>query len=397
MPVSRYHSRVVRHQPYGLAKSLLQHGSNYATKRLKQEFKKHMNRKKSTHHKSSMHTITPVSTIKRESGTGPTAAAVKRRKNKSVSIKGKKRVKVTKGFKNKVEQVLLSKQPSGVYRKVYGVGSLQVPTTNQQFITQLGNYASGEHFTPNKYLDAVSCLWNGKTAIEYPVAGDLGNLPQENMIINVASSSAVYRFRNNSNRTIMFDLVEAKPRNQKVLLSPREQWITCLNTDIETGVYQGVFDDINNLYNKASFTKTYNTYYAETTTKIVMEPGQTYCHTIQGPSNQSVHMNQFWQAVGTSATPTYSVYNTLGRYVYARVHSDMVSDSVTNFTNRYQTYLPGEGVLYEIQEYFKVECPRMVELTNCHDSYLTKQFYPSTIADPLRHDEQNPAIREIVL
>lgn len=327
-----------------------------------------------------------------DQGGGP-AASIRRGYKKSVNVRKKRRVRISPKFRKGVQQVMEEKMPRGMYLKTGMMGNIQVPTNNKQNVTVFMPTSSGVIFSPQQFLDAVSVLWNGKAATANTAIGDANNFNNYTTKINVIQSSCTIRFRNNSQRTMMVDLVEARSKGQKTAFNPIGQWSTCLSTDIGIGAAVGMgATDYEVMYNKPQYTSDYYKYYTEAVTKCVLEPGQTYTWYIQGPNEYICNMAKFLD--GGVGAAQYQVYNTCARFIYARVHTDLVGDTL-NATGRSLQSTAGHGIIAETTLMYKVECPRETGVLNVKDAYKVVDFYPA-LGTVHRVDEENPANEELV-
>jgi len=364
------------------ARSAAQGATSYAKRKASEYFNKASNKRPKR-----------SATLYRSGGDqgGGAGASVRKGFKKSVNVQKKRRVSVSPKFRKGVQQVMEEKMPRGTYMKTGMMGNIQVPTNNKQNITVFMPTSSGVIFSPQQYLDAVSVLWNGKTATANSAFGDTNNFNPYTTKINVINSSCTIRFRNNSQRTMMVDLVEARSKNQKVAYNPIGQWSTCLSTDIGIGAAVGMAaTDYEIMYNKPQYTSDYNKYYTEAVTKVTLEPGQVYTWFIQGPNQKIVNMAKYLD--GGVGSAQYQIYNTLARFIYARVHTDLVGDTL-NATGRALQNAAGHGIIAETTLNYSVECPRETGVLNVKDAYKVIDFYP-TLGTIHRVDEQNPQTEE---
>jgi len=377
-------------------------GSKYAKRKLSDKFiemdnKRKRNKRKATPTRGS--TSGSVNNIRNESGTG-NGASFKIGRKKGVVIKKKPNVKVSPKFKRAVEEVLQTKMPVGIYQKTGLMGLIQVPAPTAQHIVYVDypvqNQTSGELFSPQTFLDAVSVLWAGKPAQAQSRWNDAANVNPMNNMFNVINSYADMKFRNNSQRTLSCEFVEARPKTQKVQTTPTGQWYNSMAVDIAEGIcLNPTPSDYLMMGVNPYQTSTYGKYYSESVTKAVIEPGQTFAYRIQGPNNQVFDMSKYVDdsyTIGgaTIATPLYNLYNKEARFFYARVHTDLIADSA-NVGGRGPSTTAGHGLVCELSTYVKMECPRTVPVAGVRRAYKNVSFYPTLSSVLHRIDEQNPA------
>jgi len=315
-------------------------------------------------------------------GRGGTYARVGRTKGKGT--KKTRRQKISKQFKKKVEQVLESKMPQGIVVKS-GLTSIQQATVNnRQMMNEIfnGNY---HVFAPEQFVDAASILWNGKANAEITAIGDANNLYPKTVRINVLDSKVVVNMRNNGQRTLHIELLEIRSKDPDNTATPFATWLAAINSDLATGTLVGLLDNSYDLIgNKPQMTSTYSKYYSDTCTKIVMEPGQTHVWNIQGPNNTVIDMAKFHDPNGG----LYIENNKLKRWLYVRMHTDLIADANNN-VGHWKQNAGGHGLLLETSLHYRLECPREVVVANVKRAAAYKSYHPAMTEAAQRIDEND--------
>ena len=180
-----------------------------------------------------------------ENSVSTRAASVINRRNKKVSFKKPKKVKITSNFKAKVKKSL---EPSNCYGKytesaTFGI-SFPESSGNKQVIARLcpdtGSGVGAMVFSPAEVLDVASVLFNGKTATESSkatasgVATDFGSNSFDERTAKVDVKNMTYSvvIRNNSARTWIIQLYEASPRKSQNFIVEGDALSQWLNTTI---------------------------------------------------------------------------------------------------------------------------------------------------------------------
>ena len=279
------------------------HAKKYAEKKIKQmdkarQFNARNKPGKGQRYRSHASKWAGVST-KSVSGATTRQPSVKlvKRGPKSVTFKRKAGEHVSRKFRKKVEVALNGDKYHGFYRNLQ-VEVLQYQTTNNQTTKYLGfsgsRAATKGYFNPMGVMDAASSLWNNYTSIQDPVyaAGQLD--PTNNLTSKIECLNAwvVQEYRNNSQRTYTIDIYECAPtQNSQQTNDPISWWQQCLNNDVSTGIIpaaaaaQYVASTSGVMFEKPDMCPSFRKMYKSKITRVVLDPGQTFTYTLQGPKN----------------------------------------------------------------------------------------------------------------
>jgi len=230
------------------------------------------------------------------------AAAGKKRSVK----KNKKTPKVSKAFSKKVKSALEKKCITGVFSET-SYGSINLGSSNKQgvFHDNMAGTQDGNMFDPFRVLDAASVLWNKKVP-DLDHNDTVGNFPQQNFNINVVSSYSKWHFKNNTQHTITLDIYECMTKGPRSLFSdpnPRDSFVTAVNDDTNNFIaipsinaYDGLTTlTVNHLGVKPGMTSSFSKYWKYTSREVILDPGQSFTHIVNGPKNTTYEFNKFYQ------------------------------------------------------------------------------------------------------
>jgi len=358
--------------------------------------------------------------IKNENGSSVRAPSA----TKKTSVKKNKRhIKVSPVFAKKVKEVLENKELKGVFsERQFGAFAQQNNGGQSVNSDNLVPNSDGYLFDPNRILDAASVLWNGKTpAVSHALTSS--SFSQQNFKVNVVDSYSDFTFKNNTKHTWtfnMYELLARSNREQAVIGSPTAYWAGCIQADRNNGLslngnnyYAGFGTYLNTTIGaKPGMTQSWSTVFKSTHNVVVIEPGQTYNHRVQGPKDTMYDFSKFYvrdvfnnlaagktMALMVVAYPDITSTNTgsgggVGRYP----HGDFnIGDFIC--VERYDHYtlsVPEQagftfggstspGVVQPLNHRKKVYCH------NIYNNGLT----PAS-GNERRIDETNPTITEVV-
>lgn len=314
-----------------------------------------------------------------EASAGLRAAKVKNRVKKGVTIKPKKKVKITKNFKLKVTKALSSKLAKGKYLEIVTDGtSFPLVLGNKQIRTRLGNdqgnAGSKLLFNPAHVLDSASVLFNNKVASrssKWSVDGfgiyTFGDQSFDSRIskIHVLNSYASFVLRNNSNRTWIIQLYECAPKKDMSYILEQDvlqQWVNCMTNEANTGDLEGTTINLGDatpetLYATPQSNKRLLKDWKFERHDIILDPGQTYDHFIQGPSDVVYDFAKFWRNDNSGAANVFlDINKRFTRQVIMTARVDLAQNA-ENTTSRYG--IPnGKGwLVWECKQYFNIEAP----------------------------------------
>lgn len=191
------------------------------------------------------------------------------------------------------------------------------------------------YFRPSDFLECASMLWNGMTVPQY-----LGQFSRTNLFnmstvpytasatpiftsdqlkgfeIDIVNSYAKHRLKNLSSRTVritMYTVTSKRRQFQEGLSVIRDSIVADMSNDSnllenqETALINGLNSFFQNGEFHPNMSKTFRSNYNCGTTEIVMKPGETCEHTIQGPKNYTLKFDKL-----TESTQPFNL--NLGRY-----------------------------------------------------------------------------------
>ena len=254
-----------------------------------------------------------------------------------------------------------------------------------------------QFFTPLKILDAASVLWNDKTidrnytkmvgnfqmsetkATGVPVAGSTTNPNRLGQIIEVVNSFVTFELKNNTQRTMTLVFYHCKSKLKFNVITPLAQFIGGTGTtEVDTGTASahircGTSNPIpetlqNDPMVEPNHFDGFRSLFTYEKVTVVIAPGETCTHNIQGPKNYRLDFSKLQTAnndfggclyapttigVMCSALPdlvsvsggTTIVGGTTGRYV---------NTPATGPDANYQLSLP---VSVEVKEHFTLAMP----------------------------------------
>ena len=298
------------------------------------------------------------STNQERGGSSAARVTVKVKHKKGVRNKKRKPVKLSKGFRDKVNKVLEKKNIYGRYEQIsYSSIDLSdfnknmrqcvyVPGKNSQSVKADGTAANffdddawGAVGNVSDYVHQVSVLWNGKTenqtvreitddqnlgkpSLTNPTAYLTPGVTTQATGLNftVKSHSESYRLRNNSQRTVTIDIYLCRPRQSTsenpslrsyaaapggaipitaqvpYITNPLISWTQGIQDQKKAGHIVNPLNSVNDLFMKPTQVPKFNKEWNTEVTSIVLEPGQVYEYWITGPSDLSVDTGKCYTA-----------------------------------------------------------------------------------------------------
>lgn len=354
--------------------------------------------------------------------TGERHVLVKRKHKKGMQPKRTKKIKVSRKFAKKVNQVINKSQTHSGYLLEFGGNPLPQIPANKQLVANFGTSADGTLgilFSPTQVLNVASVLWNTKAYSAAPAYTDAGMFPL-NAKIKVKNLRSIFKLVNLGQRTYSIQVILCKPKSRTVVGSPITDWTNALAAD-NTGAKS---INVNNtlstqLYTHPTMTKTFNANWKTETTKVLLEPGQTYDYHVQGPK---LHTYDYQKFVNPAAGGFTTNDPKTTRYVMFVVNGDILG---MGSTSGVYTAVPGTTDLsssvnatsskgyqmhVEYRNYYDILCPDeagwlsggvapaagAVPLFERRDAYAVYNNY-GTIGGSdttARIDEENPAAAE---
>lgn len=287
------------------------------------------------------------------SGLGGNAAALSRKKRKDVTIKKKKRVKVTSLFKQKV-RAALDDHVKGQYLKVTYARMPPITVTNTQ------NYFDfGTELSPLAYIDAADVLFNGKTPVQTPTLGTTNwtnNAIRTDVVIN---SYVSYELKNVSQRTYRVKMYVCAPK-----VNPTDPTPNDALADWASGAFvantQG-FNPQNNgpntLFCDPRDYPQFNRFWKAEVTDLILEPGQSQLLNVQGGNNMTLDYSKLWGKNIAAGAQWVFQYAKFSRNVFFVYYPDLVTTDTAG-CGRYVSAGTGVGgIICERKVFIKMACP----------------------------------------
>lgn len=370
---------------------------------------------------------TNMSTINQLAG----RATMKRKNRKAGKPKGsKKPVRVSKRLRKKIKEVVKEQKVYGEYRSniigtigasittaqpgAYSLGSMSytpayfpldsntngnnyshwaclMQDLNSVVNTSLVAKDSLVFFTPLQIKNAASVLWNNKTntsrADAFSESGNIttrisSNAPDlthpANLVVDVINSFAKFTFKNNSSRAVTLKIKHCVPKTKVALSSPLNAYIDGVTTDISTN------GPIQHYPNSAAETivspivewkkvPSFNSMYRYETVDILIKPGETCQHSLQGPKNFVIDYSKMF--VNAQDTTGYLARGSVAVVISVLpdlVTSDFDSSNIKQWSSHFinvhgttgtETALRGKvtcPIAVEIEEVYKLRMPEPV-------------------------------------
>jgi len=325
--------------------------------------------------------------IKSESSGGIRAPHVSTQNKKSVSIKKPAKVRITRKFRKQVVKALEPSKSHGKYVEMSTYyNEFDVENGGKQMVYRLGHYSGVDTyiFNPMRVWHAANVLWNAKAPFEnsqYTASyndsvGDIYfNLA--NTKINVKNSYATYHIKNNSKRCLFIDLYELSPKNNMFHPTDKDalsQWLD--NMALETYDSGELINPTKStnilaatpytLGMTPNFCKPFMAKWNVEKHTVVMEPGQTHAHFVQGPADVMYDFAKFRKVGNDDPNVKFQdVQKKFTRQLLMVVRTDLVrtTDSALRAgVNDLSGELSNnkQGILVEWKHYFHLECPEQV-------------------------------------
>lgn len=279
----------------------------------------------------------------KRSATSETTVAVKNGKGKVASRSvGKVNVKVSKPLRLKIEKVLEEKKITGTYQCTY-YGVLPLPGTNVQGVYPniIGPLPWSSSFCAKEFIHHASVLFIGRpdgaaaalrdfenpafpvTIGSTAITGPDVQLPPNNVSshgnqakFHVLNSYEVYTYKNNSLRTVEFDIYECTPKSawmtnnesrgtdnvntggQPFRGNPNDTWYVALEEDNKAG---GNISNMlqSTLHTSPHWTSSFKKFWKSDVTSVKLEAGQVYQYVVKGPRNMAFDASKYYQRKAT--------------------------------------------------------------------------------------------------
>lgn len=330
--------------------------------------------------------------VSRESGFSTRAPGVKRIKKGKRNV-GSKSVKVSKAFKLKVDKVIEKESCHGNYTEI-SFGYIDLPdNVNAQRPSAVRNsdYTKWS-FDPENWLHLLGVLWKGQGysqsvqdwqgsvfgGINAGAESVLPNTQNMNLKFHVINSWERRILKNDTGRAMTISVITCAPKKQDFkestvlslgppgasypnllsIVDPILFWERCLLQDATNIVnISGIVPET--LYESPGRHGAWNKAFSAEIVKVVLEPGQTYEHFMQGPKHMDVNMHELFQQGG------YQGIQKFMRYSFYVVHMDLIGANVATgvFSGRpsFQSqFTSGFGLKVERTRYNMFSLPEQV-------------------------------------
>jgi len=373
--------------------------------------------------------------------------------SRAVTVKtGKKKkqkkpyVKVPKTLRKQINTVISDKEIKGTYH-TNSFAVLGLPPSNEQGVIPANDNFYGAQnvfssFSALHYLHAASVLW-AEIQDTQPLStleGCIGvtNGPGDDIMIppdalsshactariRVINSWEKYLLKNNSPRQVTVTIYECIPKKaifenntgfttgnltitgQPLYHSnPVQHWVSALASEHKaTGNKSNIAASMLHLDPRSC--KTFKALYNVEATNIVLEPGQTYNHFVQGPKNMMMDFSKFYSTpVGTNEGSLQPV-RTFSKCLMFVLKVDLVTQGNNNAGRlaSVQSETVADVICVEKQFHCKLACPETVgakidnliggtkniDMHRKYPKYFYRTITTSGTGAPMRVDEQNP-------
>lgn len=369
------------------------------------------------------------SQINAENSMSTRQAGVKHQRKKNVSLKKPKKVRVTPKFRKQVVKAL---EPSKFYGKYHEMGAgyytFPIALGGGQYVFRPGHYSGLDQylFNPMRVWHAANVLWNSKAESEQAqytnyipdFQSNFYNL--DNTKIHVKNSYAIYHVKNNSKRTWILTLYECAPKRNMSHLIEKDaysQWIDSMQFD--RGVPLTADGEVvnptyirnvnactpNTLGVTPGVTPQLNTKWAFEKHEIVLDPGQTYVHYVQGPADTIYDYAKFRSQISNVTTDKENMFMDIQKNKTRQVLIVAKMDLVRNTETAVRAGIAegdAQNLLIEYKNYFHLECPEQTggrfdstagnknfSLGKQRTTYYYKNWATGTTAPLVRIDEEN--------
>lgn len=285
-------------------------------------------------------------------GISSDAAAIRVKRKKGVTPKKKKRVKVSRKFKKKVEEAL-NNHLFGKYTKVRYARAAP-PASNAQ-----GVYDWGIFFRPIDFQDAADVLFNHNTPVEVPTSldNDWSNpLTRRDRVIK---SFVDIEMKNASQRTYTVKMFNCAPKSNPTDQAPNDgnaDWISGLV--LLNGNGANPQNNTNTtLYSDPRDSLLFNQFWKAEVTTVVLEPGESHTFMVEGPSQTYMDWTKMY-AKNIAGIPSWmQAYAKWSRNVFFVYYDDLVESTLLTL-GRYASGGTGPGgLIMEAKQVIEMEVP----------------------------------------
>jgi len=282
---------------------------------------------------------------------------------------GKKDVKVSSKFVASVKKAISLSTPTGYYTERFY--NKYIPVDFNQAVFNVGT-GNGEptitetglsdgiamFFDPYKVLDAASVLFNFKGANGTKNNNNAGLFPAQAFSVDVKKQWVRMEFKNNSARRLQMKVWTWELKGNTALnLNFSAYWATQLTKD--AALVDGAINPLNNSVNTMGQSPMFNPgvkrYFKIFEEDILIEPGKSYIHYVQGPSKR-YDFSKFW-----STDTVFNNFQKGNKGVCIALCTDItgLAAGVVGATQRYtdMTNAGGYGLQVETQFNYIISLP----------------------------------------
>lgn len=175
------------------------------------------------------------------------------------------------------------------------------------------NYDSGAAFTyfhPAKFMDAASVMWNQKAVSNTGWLTQVGNIQTRvdtttgaigdtnrtsNVIFDIVNSYVQFEIKNNSQRELQIRILKCTPKNKVSTTYPLDTLITGVGEDSTEngGLLQFGGQNVNDALLSIKDIPYFSGNFKYDVMQILIKPGETCKHSIQGPKNVKFDTRHF--------------------------------------------------------------------------------------------------------
>lgn len=303
------------------------------------------------------------------------AGAMKKKGGKVAKEGRKKKVRVSRAFRKKVNEAIKSRNGSGWLKEVIPNDILK-PVDNQQAVRQVAGRITDDtnaYFFNPTYVDYVaSLLYNKKGPVNPGVTVNIGDTDlfrRENLKIEVLDQYYIVKLRNNTARVMDICLYDVSPKYTQeggsggtATFSPEQHWEQAFAAGSRFGapgtVGQQSNENPTNVFKNAigahpMDSQYFRGQYTCDTTYVKLEPGKEYYHKVKGPNRKLYDYNSFFKN---------GVYRNIRPFCKATLVSMSLDLNVTTVQSKAQraTDIVSNspyGLIMEVNIFTKVRLP----------------------------------------
>ena len=326
-----------------------------------------------------------------------TSALARVKRKRALHPKQPGKIKISKTLRKKINKVISGKTYHGYYQRIFS-NTMVKPSDNYQsagmIIGGTTDNLPGAFFTPTQVLDAASVLWNHKTAAsnilfnDGPSAGAGGNLSYEATKVNVIKQWMTIKFRNDDQHNYYITLYACKLKSKTKVVTAKDAltiWTDNLTLENTSGINATSVNGAT-LYANPYMCKGFMDLFSVETTKIELQPGEEYVYHLSGASK----IYDFRKLYGGDINQNYvQTKDEVQVFYTAMTHLNVSANGPGGRYAPAAVSTTVGAVVYEINEYYKLECPENVgtKFTNAGD--IATAQVPADARNMYLHDKRD--------